>query len=644
MGGETVGSIKVIATIDTKQYDAAKGHIEKGNEQLEASSSRSSSGMSKAFGAVGKVGLAALATAVATTTALVVKNFDNAVKRIDTLVAFPRVLQALGATGEQAEAATSKLAESLKGLPTSLDTGARGIQGLVTSGLKVPEATDAFLAMNNALLAGGQGSAQAEAAMMQFNQSLSRGVILGDEWNTISSAMPTALQALSNESGKTKQELKELYRTNPQALIDDIVRLNTEGGGNMASLDEQARTATKGIGTAFENVNASVTRGMEGIVKAFGTGSTESEKLASGQEKIASVISQTGSVVEKILTSMGQAFKTLSEMISFVVTALSPLINYIKQNQVLMDVLKTTAIVLAGILAGAILAAIIIVIGVMAALAGAIQVLVAVFTWVMNVAIAAWNGIVSIWSVAAAFFAGIWNAIKQIFSTVTSYFSGLFNTAWAAIQGIWSSVAGWFGGVWGGIRGIFANVGGWFSGVFSSAVNSIRGVFGGIIGFFRGIWDQVVSMFGGVGTSVGNAIGNTFKSTLNAVISGAVGIINGFIGAINGAVGTINKIPGVNIGSLSKLGVPSFATGGFTGRGGKYEPAGIVHKGEYVVPKSMVNQATGLPEMGGSSTEYNISNITISSEVDGERWLRRLTNNQEIVSAGLVPNHSWGSA
>jgi len=38
-----------------------------------------------------------------------------------------------------------------------------------------------------------------------------------------------------------------------------------------------------------------------------------------------------------------------------------------------------------------------------------------------------------------------------------------------------------------------------------------------------------------------------------------------------------------------------FASGGFTGRGGKYEPAGIVHRGEYVIPKAMVNQATGLP-------------------------------------------------
>jgi TP901 family phage tail tape measure protein len=39
-----------------------------------------------------------------------------------------------------------------------------------------------------------------------------------------------------------------------------------------------------------------------------------------------------------------------------------------------------------------------------------------------------------------------------------------------------------------------------------------------------------------------------------------------------------------------------FANGGFTGRGGKNEPAGIVHRGEYVIPKQFVNQSSGMPD------------------------------------------------
>jgi hypothetical protein len=42
---------------------------------------------------------------------------------------------------------------------------------------------------------------------------------------------------------------------------------------------------------------------------------------------------------------------------------------------------------------------------------------------------------------------------------------------------------------------------------------------------------------------------------------------------------------------------PAFAKGGYTGTGGKYEPAGVVHKGEYVIPKEHVNQATKKPDI-----------------------------------------------
>jgi len=36
--------------------------------------------------------------------------------------------------------------------------------------------------------------------------------------------------------------------------------------------------------------------------------------------------------------------------------------------------------------------------------------------------------------------------------------------------------------------------------------------------------------------------------------------------------------------------LPGLARGGFTGAGGKYQPAGIVHRGEYVLPQEVVQQ------------------------------------------------------
>lgn len=67
----------------------------------------------------------------------------------------------------------------------------------------------------------------------------------------------------------------------------------------------------------------------------------------------------------------------------------------------------------------------------------------------------------------------------------------------------------------------------------------------------------------------------------------------------------------------SRYVVPAFATGGYTGRGGKHDVAGIVHAGEYVLPKEQVNQVTGQPDLSkiGSSTPSNSFVFDFSSAI-----------------------------
>lgn len=56
------------------------------------------------------------------------------------------------------------------------------------------------------------------------------------------------------------------------------------------------------------------------------------------------------------------------------------------------------------------------------------------------------------------------------------------------------------------------------------------------------------------------------------------------------------------------LGGDGFASGGYTGRGGTDDVAGLVHRGEFVIPASGVDQSTGLPKGVGSGTVTNIHN------------------------------------
>ena len=70
-----------------------------------------------------------------------------------------------------------------------------------------------------------------------------------------------------------------------------------------------------------------------------------------------------------------------------------------------------------------------------------------------------------------------------------------------------------------------------------------------------------------------------------------------------------------------------FSMGGYTGAGGKYEPAGIVHRGEYVLPKESVNQSTGLPDwdkIGAGGTTVNVSVNMSGVMASGKSDLRQV--------------------
>lgn len=85
------------------------------------------------------------------------------------------------------------------------------------------------------------------------------------------------------------------------------------------------------------------------------------------------------------------------------------------------------------------------------------------------------------------------------------------------------------------------------------------------------------------------------RGGLEASLAAAIARIKELIaaGQVSGpeAIAANNRIQDL----VNRLKSGNYWTGGFTGTGGKYEPAGVVHRGEYVIPKKDVNQRTGLP-------------------------------------------------
>ena len=79
--------------------------------------------------------------------------------------------------------------------------------------------------------------------------------------------------------------------------------------------------------------------------------------------------------------------------------------------------------------------------------------------------------------------------------------------------------------------------------------------------------------------------------------SGLMGLIGTGIGMLTGSTQSVGN---AGFGDYSSEGLKAafgFADGGYTGAGGKYEPAGVVHRGEYVI-NAASTRALGLDFLG----------------------------------------------
>lgn len=111
------------------------------------------------------------------------------------------------------------------------------------------------------------------------------------------------------------------------------------------------------------------------------------------------------------------------------------------------------------------------------------------------------------------------------------------------------------------------------------STDRMQAIFGG---FSRDISNTLYDAFNGKFSSIQKA----FAQTLKRMAADLIG--SGILSAISSAVG------GKPVGLFSQIFGKLFDSGGYTGRGGKYEPAGIVHKGEVVWSQSDVQQFGGV--------------------------------------------------
>ena len=98
---------------------------------------------------------------------------------------YVNVMSNLGIGSKDAEASIKRLSEALKGLPTSLDQAAMSVQRFSSSNKNVKASTEMFLALNNAILAGGASMQTQATALEQVSQAYAKGKPDMMEWRTM---------------------------------------------------------------------------------------------------------------------------------------------------------------------------------------------------------------------------------------------------------------------------------------------------------------------------------------------------------------------------------------------------------------------------------------------------------------------------
>lgn len=201
-------------------------------------------------------------------------NVDAAIKRVDTLSNYSRVMSNLGVGSVQANASVQKLSNKLIGLPTTLDDASGAVQRFTSVNSNISRSTDMFLALNNAILAGGASSEIQKSALEQLSQSYAKGKPDMFEWRSAMTAMPAQMKQVAEAMGFVNASaLGEALRNGTVSMdqfMDTIMKLNTQGINGYQSFEEQARNATGGIATSIANMRTAIVRCMSDVMNTIG--------------------------------------------------------------------------------------------------------------------------------------------------------------------------------------------------------------------------------------------------------------------------------------------------------------------------------------------------------------------------------------
>ena len=235
-------------------------------------------------------------------------SVGGAIERVDILNAYPKVLQQMGVSAEDAAASTKALSLGLQGLPTTLPEAVAMSQQFIIMGKDADIATRSTLGINNALLASGANFEKAQRGGEAYITMLQQGKVDMQHWNTLLQTAPYAISKLAESYGFGADGARKLYDALKDGSItmDDfnlrMIELSEATGG----FAEVAKTSTAGIGTSWQNMKNAIVRGVADVITALDDGLGETRFKG-----IAGVIDEAKNIISRAFAKISAGAKDL---------------------------------------------------------------------------------------------------------------------------------------------------------------------------------------------------------------------------------------------------------------------------------------------------------------------------------------------
>lgn len=250
-------------------------------------------------------------------------SMDSAISRFDTMQRYPKVMSALGFSAEESTTSVNKLADGIDGLPTKLDDVVSTAQQMTAITGNMDKSTDATIALNNAMLASGASTSDAQRGLQQYIQMVSTGTVDLQSWKTLQETMPIGLQKTAEAMGfvgETAQ--RDLYAALKDGTVtfrefqNKLIDLGT-GTGELAKL---AKVNSEGIATSFGNLKNAAAKGIATVITSFDTLSKKvtGKNIAQNLDSLKGVVNTTFKVIGKSIEATAPVLELAADGMKFV--------------------------------------------------------------------------------------------------------------------------------------------------------------------------------------------------------------------------------------------------------------------------------------------------------------------------------------